>query len=64
MCGHGLIPGTIGTYCGYRHLVNGKCPTSFIPFDIILQLDVVTGFPVKHLHTHIDEALGVATASH
>ncbi len=25
----GLIPDTLGTYCGYGHLVNEKCPTSF-----------------------------------
>ena len=33
----GLIHGTLRTYCGYRHLVNGKCPTSlwiFIPHVI------------------------------
>ncbi len=46
MLGHGLIPGTLGMYCGNRHLVNRKCPTSF-------DLDVVPlGHHAKtHPHT-------------
>ena len=34
------IPVTLGTYCivGYRHLFNGRCPTSFVYLSVIRSL--------------------------